>query len=1000
MALTVIRRGLLATTVIAGALLTTPVLAQTATPEEPTADEGGIVVTGSRIARNDLEQASPVSVVTAEDIAVAQPVSIELLLRDLPGSAPGIGEQVNNGTNGTASFNLRGLGANRNLVLLNGRRTVPSTLANATDLNIIPVALIERSEIFTGGASTAYGADAVSGVVNFITKQNFTGVDLAANYGVTERGDGQSYRVDLTIGADIENGRGNVVLAASYTNTKSVLQGNRDFSDPTRQSTLCSAGQTAANPTACASTTQGLPQGSATAVPSSLFFPLPTDPAFVAAGGGRIDPTTGLFVAGLSDYNFAPLNVFRTPFDRWSVFGQARYEVTPAIEVYSEAFFTRSLIRQEIAPTGTFTNQFRVPLNNPFLTPAARLQLCGFAVAANNLPAGTDCPTAVAAGTEVTAIVARRFVETGPRVSTFVSNVFQVTTGVRGKITDTLNFDVNGQYGEARRIQTSTGQALAARVQQALRATSTTACTDGTGGCVPLNLFGAAGTITPQQLAFLGIPTNIFINTRFATASASINGDFGVSSPFAESPISVAVGAEFRRYAGDGRGDLPSSTPGAVLGAGGATPEVAGNYSSRELFGEINVPIVSDKPGFHELTFTGGIRYADYTTSGGNYTYKAGGSYSPIRDIKFRGVWSRAVRAPNIGELFSPVTTGLSNLAVDPCQLANGTANANVAALCTAQLVAAGLPASRLGSIPAPIAGQINTTGGGNPNLAPERATTITAGVVLQPSFLQGFSATVDWYRIRIRGAITSPTLSDILNGCFGQTNPNDFRCVSIARNPLTGGLSGDASTTRGVITQSSNLGFIESQGIDFSVAYNRDLGFARLNWKLNGNYTQRSRFQAAPFSFVRECTNFYSVSCDPVLPKFSMNMRTTLSLESFDASVLWRHISNTRAEPRTGATATTPPAPGTVGSFNSTNPASFLPAYASIPAYDLFDLSLGANVTDTLRMALLVENLFDKQPPLTGSTIGSTGFNSGNTFPSTYDALGRRYTVSVGLRF
>lgn len=969
-------RGATCLSVVA-TLSATSAYAQTIPAEQADLEPGSaIVVTGSRINRPDLEQSSPVAVVNAEEINLRAPASVELLLRQLPGSAAGINPGVNNGANGVASFNLRNLGTNRNLVLLNSRRVVPSTLGGVVDLNVIPVALIERADVFTGGAVTSYGADAIAGVTNFITRRDFAGFEVNAQYGVAERGDGQSQRFDVTTGANFDDGRGNVVLGLSYTKTSPVLQGERSIGTVSRASTGTGV--------------RGAPQGSATAVPASLFFPLPTavvDPT--RSGGAQFDPATGTIAPGLADYNFNPLNYYQTPLDRWSIYSSGHYEVTDNIEVYAEALFARSRITQNLAPTGTFTEQFQLPLNNPFLTPTQRSQLCTYSGLAN-------CTAAIAAGTPITAIVARRFVETGPRVANFNTNLFQVTAGVRGKLTETLNFDVFGQYGEAERRNTSTGTALRSRVQQALNGCPT----GSSAGCVPINIFGPAGSLTPQMLAFVGVPTTQNTQTELASAQAVISGDLGFSSPLASSPIGIAIGAEYRRYGGSQFGDLPNQLPGEILGSGGAFLTVDGEYNSKEFFAEINAPLITDRPFFHNLSVEAGIRYADYTTTGGNTTWKAGGSWAPVPDFKLRGAYTRAVRAPNIGELFTPRNVVLNNLAVDPCQ---GTVtNATTRALCTAQLAAVGLPASTLGNIPAPIAGQINVTTTGNPDLDVEKARTITLGGVFQPSFdaLRGFAATLDWYRIRVTGAITAPTVGDILNGCFGQASPTDPRCGLIGRNPLTGGLSGSPATTNGVTLLSTNQGYLESEGFDLTVSYTRNFGPVRFSGSFTGNHTTKSRFQSNPNSFIRECTGFYSVSCEAPLPEWTWNARATLAFESIDVSMLWRHIGSLEYEPRTGANVTTPPAAGTVGSFGSTNPASIVEAYRSIPAYNYFDLNLGADVNDTVRLSLLVENLFDKDPPEVGNTIGSTAFNSGNTYPSLYDVVGRRFTVSARLRF
>ncbi|MBX9816297.1 MAG: TonB-dependent receptor, partial [Sphingomonas sp.] len=509
-------------------------------------------------------------------------------------------------------------------------------------------------------------------------------------------------------------------------------------------------------------------------------------------------------------------------------------------------------------------------------------------------------------------------------------------------------------------------------------------------------------TLSPEAITYLGVPTTTFINTRFADVQGLISGDFGFHTPWTDKPLAVAFGGEYRRYSGGQFGDLPSSTPGQILGSGGAFTTINGSYFSREGFGEVNFPLVTDKPFLHNLNVEAGFRYADYSNSGGNWTYKFGGNYAPIREISFRGTYTRAVRAPNLGELFAPVSTGLGNLAVDPCQLDLGL-QAAAAPLCRAQLAAAGLPASRLGGIPRPNAGQINVTSGGNPALQPETATTYTVGIVIQPGsafggIFRGFTATVDWYEINVTGAITNPTVADIVNGCFSQADPNDIRCRSISRDPLTGGLSGAPDVTRGIILQLSNLGFLQTRGVDFTATYTRRFGAVNMNWQFNGNYTDRQRFQSNPSSFIRECAGFYSVSCDDRLsPRWSWNLRTTASVDAFDFSLLWRHLDPTTYEPRTQATQ---PAAGTVGSFGSTSPTTIVGAYRRIPAYNYLDLSLGINASKNLRFNLLIENLLGDNAPDVGNTIGSTTFNSGNTFPSLYDPLGRRFLFSAAVRF
>lgn len=958
------------------------------------ASDQEVVVTGTRISNPNLEQSSPVTVIGEGEIALQQVTSAEELLREIPGQVPSLNQNVNNGGTGAAFISLRGLGSNRNLVLLDGQRVVPVDLQARTDLNQIPTALIERVDVFTGGASTVYGADAVAGVVNFITKRNFAGAEFDIGSGISEEGDGFQLRTNATIGANFDDNRGNAVLSVGYTDTQAVYYSYRDFS---RVAT---------------SSATGLAQGSDTSSPLSIRNG--------TAAATQLNPTTGLLVARYNTYNTNPLNLLQTPLTRYNMFGKARYELSDAIELYATGMYTKSRVVFNAAPTGIFANNVFVPVSNPYLPVSLRNQLCGL-VDSNPNQSGVqtltpaECTAAAAATTttnpayrELLLTADRRFVEAGPRVTTYNFNTFQFSGGLKGPLTANLDWNLWAGYGESSRVTSSTS-GLLANVQSALRATNTTTCLNPAGGCVPLNIFGDSGSITPQMLNYLAATTYNFVDTSLTQGQASISGDLGFASPFAVQPIGIAVGLEYRRYYGNSRGDAISAQPGAVLGAGAAALPQQGRYNTKEVYGELIVPLIEDKPFFHNLTLETGARYADYNLSGGNWTYKIGGSWSPVRDVKFRAMYSRAARAPNLGELFQPQVVALSNLTTDPCQGqittstgANYNATLAGSAALRALCVATGVPQSVLGTgqITAPSSGQIQTTQGGNPLLSPEVAKTFTAGVVLQPSFLRNLAVTVDYYNIDVEEAITNPTVGDVIQGCYGAGNPqlsaSNVFCQLVKRNVETGRLDGEATTTPGLQLALSNQGFLQTRGIDFSASYRFDLGnFGRLAFAFNGNRTFRSIFKAipSPLSPFRECTSFYSTNCQPIQPKMTWSLRTTLSwLDGMDTSVLWRHISKARLEPN----ACTTNSALTCGP----NPANIFDAYERVPAYDYFDLSQRWQVSSNYDLVFTVTNLLDKKPPFVGNTIGTTAFNHGNTFPSNYDTIGRHYRIGANIRF
>jgi outer membrane receptor protein involved in Fe transport len=475
-----------------------------------------------------------------------------------------------------------------------------------------------------------------------------------------------------------------------------------------------------------------------------------------------------------------------------------------------------------------------------------------------------------------------------------------------------------------------------------------------------------------------------------------VSGDVGVASPWASEAIGFAIGGEYRRYTAQQASDLLAQTPGELGGAGGAAPNINGGYDVYEAFGEIIAPIVEDRPFFHSLTIGAGARYSQYSVTGGpsndTFTWKVDGSWEPTEDIRFRGSFSRAVRAPNIGELFTPQTVGLTNLGLDPCAGAAPTTNANLRAVCLAQ----GAPVGTIGSITNPTAGQANITVGGNINLSPETADTWTVGVVLQPNFLPGFSLSVDYYNISVDDVIGTALPGDIIAACFGNitaASASDPNCTNIRRNPITGGLDGDPAITGGLFGPTNNLGALRTDGIDVIANWRGDIGFADLALSFVGNWTNSSRFNAdvnAPAGFFRECVGFYSVNCSftgSIQPELQFSQRTTLSFDDVDVSLLWRWIDGVNYEPQQ-----------IIDDGGDAN--SILREFRTIPAEHYFDLTTRWNLGDNLTLTLSVINLLDNQPKVVGNTAGSTSFNSGNVFPSTYDALGRRYAASVRLRF
>jgi iron complex outermembrane recepter protein len=938
-------------------------LVGTAVAQEARFEE--IVVTGTRIVTPGLTANSPIATVDAAEIDFTQPVAIEELIRTLPWAAPAIGPGVNNGTGGGATIDMRGLGPNRTLVLIDGRRVVPFDLEGRVDTNTIPVALLERVDLVTGGASAVYGADAVTGVVNFLLRRDFEGIDLSASYGISGESDTERYRADMTIGGNLDDGRGNVALSVGYTEAKPLLQGDRSFG----QDSLSSA--------------TGAAQGSPTAIPVTSLAPNFGFPS----GAAQIDPDTGEFVDLFSTYNFNPQNYYITPLERYQATALGHYSITDRIEGYGHLFYTRSNVDAQLASSGTFFNVYQLPIGNPYLPEPARQQLCA---QVENL-AG---PCAVGnAEDEIVMALGRRITELGPRLNNHETTMFQYNVGVRGEITNNWSFDAYWSHGESNQSQTRSNWGSYSKVQQALRVNPNdpTQCLDPSNGCVPLDLFGLEGSITPEMVAFINQDALLRQEVDQDVLAGFITGSVGQNVMASNYPVGLAFGVEYRELAAANKSDAASQIQNEVLGTGAPTPDRAGKFDLKEIYAETLVPLISDRPLAHALTLEAGYRWTEFSTdSSQTYgSWKFGGEWAPTEGLRFRAMRQRATRAPNVDELFQPPVSGLSNLDTDPCQgNAINPAEANTPGTLSNLCRETGVPLQQIGTLSAPSAGQINVLLAGNPELGPEKADTTTVGFVWQPRFADGLILTLDYYRIKLNDAISEPSETDILVDCYDPSrNPGltfNAACAQVLRSPVTGTFNG--ADAPGVQLPTSNLGFMETDGFDLGVHYRFDFTSPRwgsLELGFMANKVESAVFQATPGSVRRECMGFYSVACGATgpdaAPEWKWTQRTTWTTGNFDVSLQWRHISGMDEEP--GGT-------------------DFLPAFASISSYNLYDLSAAWQATDAIRLNLVVRNLLDEKPPIIGNTIGTTSFNSGNTFPQFYDVIGRYFTVAASMRF
>lgn len=1013
--------------------------AQPAMAQDAPADEGAeetIVVTGSRIPQANLEGAAPITVVTGEDLKLQGTTRVEDMLNSLPSVFASQASSLANGADGTASVDLRGLGTTRTLSLVNGRRLLPGDPSpgsgSAADINMIPAALLKNVQVLTGGASATYGADAVAGVVNFIMDTDFTGFRLDGQYSVYQhnnrnkftppileargfgypRGsvvDGGTVDVTATFGAAFDDGRGHIVAYAGYRKANEVLQSRRDYS-------ACTIQNSGGGAPVCGGS---LTNSAGTAILFDPTLNTASSTVYSFLPGRGFENTT-------SRYNFAPTNHFQRPDERYTAGLFANYEINESIKPYLEFMFMDDRTVAQIAPSGNFGNTLTVNCDNALMSQVQRDVIC----AAPNLINGYigTFPTAVAAPYNPNPAapplvftdslgntynqgfmqVLRRNVEGGPRQSDLQHTNYRAVIGTKGDLGKAWSYDTYYQYGRSNYSQVYSNEFSVARLGRALNVVDDPrtpgfdpvcrSVIDGSDPtCVPYDIFNGAGGASPESVAYLsavGFQKGYTSEQVFNASLTGQLGEYGFKTPWADDGVGLNFGFEWRKESLDLQTDNAFAT-GDLTGQGGATLPLSGSFRVYEFFAETQIPLVQDN-FIYDLTFSGGYRKSYYKTSADRKydtdTFKLQLELAPIRDIRLRGSYNRAVRAPNIQELFATPTVGL-NGASDPCAGAPVTATDYG---CIAQGLAIGQ-----GTTANP-AGQYNGLLGGNPDLRPETATTKTFGVVLQPGFLPRFSLTVDYFDIKLKDAIQPPAQDAILKDCTLNATATftPFSCSLINRDA-----AGSLWLTPGGYVDNipSNLGRLRTKGIEIGAGYNHEIGDAgTLSFSFNGTYLDEYSVDNG-ITEAYDCAGLYGPVCSSggttaggaMLPKWRHKLRTTFQMANgIGFSLQWRYVGKVKAETLNDSQSLR-------GDF------TFDPGLR-LKAYNYFDLTSTFAVSDNYTFRLGVNNILDKQPPLVtsgsairdGSNLCPTGPCNGNTYPAGYDALGRYIFAGVTLDF
>ena len=918
-----------------------------------------IVVTGSRIVRSDLTANSPIAVFDAEQLRLQGTTNVEEFLRDMPQFVAGVGSNSNNGNDGSATVDLRNLGEERTLVLVDGKRFVPYDFQGYVDLGMIPASLIERVEVITGGASAVYGSDAVAGVVNFIMKKDFTGIEFDASYGISGENDSSRRDFALTLGGDIAGGRGNVVFNIGYTDQEALTQGDRDFSLFSLNDAL-------------------QPGGSLTTPWGSIIGNFP---GVDTAGNGFIQfarDGSGDLVNTTENFNFNPFNLLQAPQEKWTGTVIADLDINEDFRAYVRGSFANNQVNTVIAPSGTFFFPFVVNTNNPFLSAQAQGVLNDFDLAETNPATAGDGFVNIALG--------RRLTELGTRDSLYENTAYQFVGGLTGEVGNGYNWELFAQQGRTTRTQNFINDVNYNNALQAIQAVEnpdgTISCINPAGGCQPANFFGE-NTLSAAAGNFIRLNLNENNKTEQRIYGGSIAGDMPFGSPGADSNFAFAVGFEIREEEAVNLPDQNYSS-GNTIGFGSSSP-VDASIDITEFFAEASLPLLQGS-AVGDITLDLGVRVADYdnevtgvaSNSFSNTSWKAGGEWAINDAIRLRGGFQRAVRAPTIAEIGLPRTPSTGDLSSDPCEGTNPVGNAELTALC----IATGVPAANIGTVTSIIAGQINNFVGGNPALEPEEADSVTFGVVLTP---ESFPVTValDYYQIEIENAITQVSEQNVINACYqSEQDPNGTFCSLISRSTLNGSLSG--GNTVGVDVSLINAARAEASGIDLSVDYGLEIGdFGTIDFNFVGVHIIKNEQQDAEFFRVNDCAGLAGNTCTAPDPEFRFVQNSRWSNGPWTVNLRWQYISEVTNDSI---------------ELDGVSPTAFgRPDFGS---FSYFDLSGLYAVNENLTIRAGIFNLLDKEPPIVGNDYGGTLENSGNTYPATYDPIGRYFNVGFNASF
>ena len=974
-----------------------------------------IVITGSRIPRTDLTAVSPVTTVSGEEFKLQGTYNVEEVLNRLPQVNPSEGEFVSAGAMGIATVDLRGLGSVRTLALVNGRRLMPGDPRfPVADLNSIPTSLIQRVEVLTGGAAAVYGSDAVAGVVNFILDDKLKGLSIQGDVSAYQHDNRDSFvqslldqrQIPYPTGSVLDGWRGNASAAfghtffnqrlhvefyAGYRRIAGLTQDRRDYSACAITAILVQRRPTST--LECG--------GNAFSYPGNFFDNL----------GNTYQATVDrTFVPGVSRFNITPWNFYQRPDKRFTAGGFIDFHFSSAVQAYAEVMAMSDRSLAQTSPSGDANNTQTINCDNALLSNQQRSLICragnfvgevpvldgaGNVIQVLGLPASFVDPVSGATYSRAWLVVSRRSVESGAIQDDLRHKSIRLVGGLKGDLGRGVIYDASylfghvsideqlhnilsiSRLGRALDIVTdpSTGQPICRSVLIAREVGPSTPGADP--NCVPWDIF-VPGHVSPQSVAYLTIPLSArgSFEQRIANVNATVKLDrWGIRSPWSDEGPEINIGVEHRTDAVDFRPDAASQT-GDIAGFTPQVSPIFGSVRTNEFFAEARIPLFTDRI-LRRLAFEGGFRKSWYDNGASEFStdaYKLALDLTPVTGLRFRASQQRANRAPNVQELFTP--SQASSFDRDPCAGSIPDASETQCALTGV------LPGQYGHVLAAPSSvSAYNSIIGGNDDLQPEISTTRTVGLVFEPRALRGFNATVDWWNIRLDGAIAQIGAQTIIDHCISTGDP--LICSRIHRDPngslwLTGGHIDD---------RQANIGALRVRGIDVGADYSTPVGrLGSAHFEFRGSYVLRWITDKGGLSEPYDCVGLFGDPCG-IQPRWRHSARATWDTpRGYSLSLNWRHTSAVTLA------ALNP-------NFNLMKSVSA--ANTKLPVQDYFDLVSRFRIRKELELRLGVNNIFDRQPPLVvRNTAAGGGPANGNTYPEWYDALGRYLFASAMINF